>query len=150
MFLTIKNIPKTSWSSKDALNLKPRFSTFFFLCFGSLVLSKNFVSLIALGLVILSLLFIKRNKYVIFGIIPYLTSLIYESVYTSEIKSWAHTDEINFESTRLESTFLEPACGDGNFLLEILFRKIKTVELRYKKIELDFLFEVKSKFFNFG
>ena len=34
MFLTIKNIPKTSWSSKDPLNLKPRFSTFFFLCFG--------------------------------------------------------------------------------------------------------------------
>ncbi|GIR19768.1 hypothetical protein CM15mP35_00290 [bacterium] len=32
----------------------------------------------------------------VFGIIPYLTSLIYESVYTSEIKSWAHTDEINF------------------------------------------------------
>ena len=77
-------------------------SLFFFLCFGSLVLSKNFVSLIALGLVILSLLFIKRNKYVIFGIIPYLTSLIYESVYTSEIKSWAHTDEINFESLLLD------------------------------------------------
>ena len=34
MFLTIKNIPKTSWSSKEPLNLKPRFSTFFFLCFG--------------------------------------------------------------------------------------------------------------------
>ncbi len=34
MFLTIKNIPKTSWSSKDPLNLKPRLSTFFFLCFG--------------------------------------------------------------------------------------------------------------------
>ncbi len=34
MFLTIKNIPKTSWSSKDPLNLKPRFGTFFFLCFG--------------------------------------------------------------------------------------------------------------------
>ena len=46
--------------------------------------------------------FIKRNKYVIFGIIPYLTSLIYESVYTSEIKSWAHTDEINFESLLLD------------------------------------------------
>ena len=34
MFLTIKNIPKVSWSSKEPLNLKPRFSTFFFLCFG--------------------------------------------------------------------------------------------------------------------
>ncbi len=34
MFLTIKNIPKVSWSSRKPLNLKPRFVTFFFLCFG--------------------------------------------------------------------------------------------------------------------
>ena len=34
MFLTIKNIPKVSWSSKEPFNLKPKFSTFFFLCFG--------------------------------------------------------------------------------------------------------------------
>ena len=34
MFLKIKNIPKVSWSSKNPLNLKPRLSTFFFLCFG--------------------------------------------------------------------------------------------------------------------
>tara|TARA_B100000401_G_C52712664_1_gene674614 strand:+ start:256 stop:903 length:648 start_codon:yes stop_codon:yes gene_type:complete len=34
MFLTIKNIPKVSWSSKNPLNLKPKFSTFFYLCIG--------------------------------------------------------------------------------------------------------------------
>ena len=34
MFLSIKNIPKVSWSSKKALNFKPKISTFFFLCFG--------------------------------------------------------------------------------------------------------------------
>ena len=34
MFLTIKNIPKVSWSSKEPLNLKPKLSTFFFLCIG--------------------------------------------------------------------------------------------------------------------
>ena len=34
MFLTIKKIPKTSWSSKKPLNLKPKFSTFLYLCFG--------------------------------------------------------------------------------------------------------------------
>ena len=34
MFLTIKNIPKVSWSSDKPLNLKPKFSTFFFLCLG--------------------------------------------------------------------------------------------------------------------
>ena len=34
MFLSIKNIPKVSWSSDKPLNLKPKISTFFFLCFG--------------------------------------------------------------------------------------------------------------------
>ena len=34
MFLSIKNIPKVSWSSKKPLNFKPRLSTFLFLCFG--------------------------------------------------------------------------------------------------------------------
>jgi len=34
MFLTIKNIPKVSWSSEKPLNVKPKISTFFFLCLG--------------------------------------------------------------------------------------------------------------------
>ena len=34
MFLTIKNIPKVSWSSNEPLNLRPKLSTFFYLCFG--------------------------------------------------------------------------------------------------------------------
>ena len=34
MFLSIKNVPKTPWSSDKPLNLKPKISTFFFLCFG--------------------------------------------------------------------------------------------------------------------
>jgi len=34
MFLTIKDIPKVSWSSEKPFNLKPKFSTFFYLSFG--------------------------------------------------------------------------------------------------------------------
>ena len=34
MFLTIKNIPRVSWSSNKPLNFKPKLLTFFFLCFG--------------------------------------------------------------------------------------------------------------------
>jgi uncharacterized protein len=34
MFLSIKNVPKVSWSSDKPLNIKPKTSTFFFLCFG--------------------------------------------------------------------------------------------------------------------
>ena len=34
MFLSLKNIPKVSWSSDRPLNLRPKISTFIFLCFG--------------------------------------------------------------------------------------------------------------------
>ena len=34
MFLTIKKVPKTYWSSKKTLNFKPKISTFLFLCLG--------------------------------------------------------------------------------------------------------------------
>jgi len=34
MFLSIKNVPKVLWSSNKPLNLKPKISTLFFLCFG--------------------------------------------------------------------------------------------------------------------
>ena len=34
MFLKIKKIPKVNWSSDKPYNFRPKFSTFFFLCFG--------------------------------------------------------------------------------------------------------------------
>ena len=34
MFLSVKKIPKVSWSSEKPLNFIPKISTFFFLCFG--------------------------------------------------------------------------------------------------------------------
>ena len=34
MFLSLKNIPKVSWSSKSPLNLRPKILTFLFLCLG--------------------------------------------------------------------------------------------------------------------
>ena len=34
MFLSIKNVPKVSWSSEKPFNFKPKISTFLFLCFG--------------------------------------------------------------------------------------------------------------------
>ena len=37
MFLSIKNIPKVYWSSNDSFNLKPKFSTSFFLIFGLII-----------------------------------------------------------------------------------------------------------------
>ena len=45
-------------------------------------------------------------------------------VFTAEREVNAMLDLVNTESERVDSRFLEPACGDGNFLSEILRRKL--------------------------
>jgi len=54
-------------------------------------------------------------------------------VFTSEREVNAMLDLVKQETERIESRFLEPACGNGNFLAEILRRKLKVVKDRYKK-----------------
>lgn len=50
----------------------------------------------------------------------------------------AMLDLVKQETERIESRFLEPACGTGNFLTAILERKLTVVEKRYGKSQLDF------------
>lgn len=42
-------------------------------------------------------------------------------------------DLVKGESERIDSRFLEPACGSGNFLTQILRRKLQAVEAKYGK-----------------
>ena len=42
-------------------------------------------------------------------------------------------DTVNDESERIDARFLEPACGDGNFLVRVLVRKLATAKSRYGK-----------------
>lgn len=49
----------------------------------------------------------------------------------------AMLDLVKDESERINSRFLEPACGSGNFLTQILKRKLAAVELKYGKSEFD-------------
>ncbi len=49
----------------------------------------------------------------------------------------AMLDVVKDESERINSRFLEPACGSGNFLTHILKRKLAAVELKYGKSEFD-------------
>ena len=53
-------------------------------------------------------------------------------VFTNEREVNAMLDLVKNETENIESTFLEPACGDGNFLSEILNRKLDIVFNRYK------------------
>ncbi|KAF0182129.1 MAG: type III restriction system methylase [Nitrospirae bacterium] len=50
----------------------------------------------------------------------------------------AMLDLVKSETERIDSRFLEPACGTGNFLAEILERKLRVVETRYRRSQLDF------------
>jgi hypothetical protein len=59
-------------------------------------------------------------------------------VYTAEREVTAMLDLVNQETTRIESRFLEPACGKGNFLEAILERKLRVVESRYGNSQLDY------------
>ena len=45
-------------------------------------------------------------------------------VFTAPREVNAMLDLVKNETERLDSRFLEPACGDGNFLVEILRRKL--------------------------
>ncbi len=47
-------------------------------------------------------------------------------------------DLVQQETRRIESRFLEPACGTGNFLIEILDRKLNVVEDRYKRSQSEY------------
>ncbi len=46
-------------------------------------------------------------------------------------------DLVKEETERIDSRFLEPACGSGNFLVQILRRKLAAVDLKYGKFEFD-------------
>ncbi|MCI5669775.1 MAG: hypothetical protein SOR23_01295 [Candidatus Enterosoma sp.] len=59
-------------------------------------------------------------------------------VFTNEREVKAMCDLVNDETQRIDSRFLEPACGDGNFLAEILDRKLAVVKKKYKRSVMDF------------
>ena len=54
-------------------------------------------------------------------------------VFTAEREVYAMLDLVKQETERIDSRFLEPACGDGNFLAEVLRRKLVVVDSRYGK-----------------
>lgn len=54
-------------------------------------------------------------------------------VFTSEREVNAMLDLVKQETERIDSRFLEPACGTGNFLVEILRRKLEVIRRQYQK-----------------
>ena len=59
-------------------------------------------------------------------------------VFTAEREVNAMLDLVKQETERIDSRFLEPACGDGNFLAEILRRKLAVVKVNYRRNPADY------------
>ena len=59
-------------------------------------------------------------------------------VFTAEREVKAMCDLVKDECDRIDSRFLEPACGNGNFLAEILARKLAVVKKLYKSNSYDY------------
>lgn len=59
-------------------------------------------------------------------------------VYTNEREVNAMLDLVKHEANRIDSRFLEPAAGNGNFLIKILERKLRTVRHHYKSNQSDY------------
>ena len=49
----------------------------------------------------------------------------------------AMLDLVKDETERIDSRFLEPACGSGNFLVRVLQRKLAAVELKFGKSDFE-------------
>ncbi len=59
-------------------------------------------------------------------------------VFTHEREVNAMLNLAKQETERIDSRFLEQACGSGNFLIEILNRKLNVVKNKYKKSQYDY------------
>ena len=59
-------------------------------------------------------------------------------VFTHEREVNGMLDLVKHETERLDSRFLEPACGTGNFLIEILNRKLTVLKKNYKQSQPEY------------
>lgn len=60
-------------------------------------------------------------------------------VFTSEREVRSMLDLVRYLSENVENTFLEPSCGNGNFLVAILKRKLETIKTKYRnQIDAEF------------
>src|SRR3989344_6621648 len=59
-------------------------------------------------------------------------------VFTHEREVNGMLDLVKNETERLDSRFLEPACGTGNFLVEVLNRKLSVLKQKYKKSQPEY------------
>lgn len=58
-------------------------------------------------------------------------------VFTPDWMVQSMLDLVKSESERIDSRFLEPACGSGNFLVPVLHRKLASVHIKHGKSDFE-------------
>ena len=81
-------------------------SLFFFITFGGMALTKNFVSLICISLIVFSIFLIRKNVYIIGSFLIYVLNLFYQKIYFTEVQNFAYTSEIDFRDLILDFIYL--------------------------------------------
>ena len=61
----------------------------------------------------------------------------HEEVFTPSWLVGAMLDLVKGETDRIDSRFLEPACGSGNFMIPVLQRKLAAVEVKFGKSDFE-------------
>ena len=77
-------------------------SFIFFVCFGGMVLTKNFISIISLMLIISSIFLLRKNIFLVGSLVIYGFNLFYQKIYFSKLQNVAYTSEIDFKDLFLD------------------------------------------------
>ena len=81
-------------------------SFLFFVSFGGMVLTKNFISIISLMLIISSVFLLRKNIFLLGSFVIYGFNLFYQKIYFSQLQSVAYTSEIDFKDLLLDFIYL--------------------------------------------
>ena len=81
-------------------------SFIFFVSFGGMILTKNFISIISLFLIISSVFLVRNNFYLVGSFMVYSFYLFYQKIYFSKLQSVAYTSEIDFKDLLFDFIYL--------------------------------------------
>lgn len=81
-------------------------SFLFFVSFGGMVLTKNFISIIAMMIIISSVFLLRNNVFLVGSFVIYGFNLFYQKIYFSRLQSVAYTSEIDFKDLLLDFIYL--------------------------------------------
>ena len=91
---------------KYFLNMNSKKSKMFFLTFGTLALTKQFVATLSLVLFIFLIVFIRNRQSIIFSVIPFTLNLIFKYLYFESANLVTYTNDLDYKDLILDFLYL--------------------------------------------